>query len=103
MSIASDLDSKLLDILKEDFLGLSSVGDKDGNFETVDVIEGDDRRWARYQTIITRHVPTDTYLQWGYDEGLTEYQENEFFEELPVQVWPHKKVVEIIEWKTVES
>jgi hypothetical protein len=102
MSIASDLATKLLEILKEDWWELASVGDLDekGNFETVEVIEGENRRWNRYNAVITRHKPTDTYLQWGYDEALTENGESEFYDELPVPVWPHKKVVETIEWKT---
>ena len=54
---------------------LMEVGDSLEGFETVEVIEGDDRRWSRYMNVITRG-PSGQHYRWGYDHGLTEMQED---------------------------
>jgi len=72
---------ELTELLTDDYYELSTKGDKieaeksSGFFETVAVIEGDDRRWVRTNTVITL-LPDGRYVSWTYDHGLTESQDN---------------------------
>lgn len=74
-----DLDTEvaeLEEILRDDWYELSKLGDNVDGFETVDRIEGNDRRWFRCITVITQG-PSGQLYQWEFDHGLTEHQESE--------------------------
>ncbi|MBM4707957.1 hypothetical protein GS982_01175 [Rhodococcus hoagii] len=65
-------------LLEDDYFELCEVDYEWDGFVTVAREEGDNRRWSRYNTIVTRG-PSGQYYRWGYDEGLTEYQENTIY------------------------
>jgi hypothetical protein len=72
--------AELRSILKEDYYALSYSGDivpsevTEGNYETVNVEEGDARRWVQNIEVITK-TPDNRLFSWNYDKGLTEMQE----------------------------
>lgn len=68
-------------------------------WRTVDVIEGDDRRWSRNVQVITESLATGDFYRWSYEHGLTEYQDHELSDKLPEQVLPVDEVVTIRHWK----
>lgn len=70
----------------------------DGLGEEVDVEFGENRRWSRIVKRITKIC--DRYFAFIYDEGLTEYQDNDYNYQ-PYEVRPIKKVVTITEWEKV--
>jgi hypothetical protein len=100
----SDIASILHEVVKTDWTDFRDEGDTayDGQFVVVEVIEGDEGRWSRFMSVITRHIPTDTYYQWEYQSGLTEYQEDELWDDKPVQVEPSTKTITVTEWKPVK-
>lgn len=57
-------------------------------YYSVKDIEGEDRRWSRGVTSIL-DIDGETYIL-NWEKGLTEYQENEFYEQ-PVKVRIEKK------------
>lgn len=59
-------------------------------------IEGENRRWNRWVDVIVKLK--DRYFKVGYDEGLTEMQENEYYTDI-VEVVPVAKVVTVVEWE----
>ena len=58
---------------------------------------GDNRRWSRTVTTIVKLC--DRYFSIDWEEGLTEYQENEFYDQ-PFEVYPHsyEKTITVTEW-----
>lgn len=59
----------------------------------------DNRRWSRYCTLIL--LAHGRYIALDYDEGLTEYQENEYYEQ-PYFVKPMKKMIEVNFYERIE-
>lgn len=51
--------------------------DGGGEYTFIQGDGGGKRSWHEYMTVVTR-VPDGRYVQWGYDEGLTENQESVF-------------------------
>ena len=59
-----------------------------------EVIEGEDRRWVRGMTTVLKI--DDRYFVIDYDQGLTEYQEDQFYDQ-PYEVTVEQKERTIIE------
>lgn len=97
-------DSGVVKILEElleiDDYCLSSVGDdcahKDASFLVVDVVEGDDGRWTRYDEVVVQHKQTGDYYAFDYEVGLTENQECGPFDS-GINIWPVTKLVKVVE------
>lgn len=69
---------------------------KSGDLTKVDEVEGENRRWSRTNQVIFKDKEGKFYsVEW--EEGLTEEQENEFYEQEAVEVCPVEKV--IITWE----
>lgn len=62
-------------------------------------LEGENRRWSRWVDVIVKLK--DRYFMVGYDEGLTEMQENEYYTDIK-EVKPVEKVITITEWEEVK-
>lgn len=71
-------------------------------WEHVTTLEGDNRRWSRYDTVILK-APSGRYWSWGYEHGLTEYQEHHYDGDAPVRVEPVEKTVTVTKWKRVSK
>ncbi|ASR75910.1 hypothetical protein J4U02_gp063 [Mycobacterium phage Aziz] len=71
-------------------------------FKHVAVEEGENRRWARGDTIIVQHVATGRYFAFDFDQGLTEYQEDEVYADSVREVKRVVKTVEIVTWPKVK-
>jgi len=73
-------------------------------YYSVKNIEGEDRRWSRSVTSIL-DIDGETYIL-NWERGLTEYQENQFYEQ-PVKVRIEKKTknitIEVINYIDDES
>ena len=69
-------------------------------FKEVERIEGENRRWSRWVDVIIE--VEGRYFMTGYDEGLTEYQENDYYDSDVVEVKPVEKTIVIKEWKKVK-
>lgn len=67
--------------------------------EEIDRVEEEDRRWSRWVEVIIRWK--DKYYSIGYDEGLTECQEDDYSNSGIIEVKPVKKMVEITEWQNI--
>lgn len=69
----------------------------------VDIEEGDNRRWSRSNTSIVKADDGKFYaIDW--EEGLTEYQENEYYAgDYPeVEKKTYEKTITVTEWVDVE-
>ena len=72
---------------------------KSGDLTKVDEVKGKNRRWSRTNQVIFKDKDGKFYaVEW--EEGLTEEQENEFYEQEAVEVRPVEKV--IITWEEVK-
>ncbi len=69
--------------------------------DKVAVVEDDPRRWYKWVEVIVRWK--DKYYSIGYDEELTECQEDEYYNSGIVEVRPVKKMVEITEWRNARD
>lgn len=59
--------------------------------------EGENRRWSRSVTTISQIG--DRYFSTDWEEGLTEYQENEYYEQpVEVQKKTYEKIITVTEW-----
>lgn len=73
--------------------------DLDG-IEVIDTIEGEHSRWTEHMTTIFRYENKLYALEW--ERGLTEYQENEFYNQ-PYEVKEVKKMVEVTDYIPVKE
>lgn len=63
---------------------------------------GDNRRWSRSVNTISQIG--DRYFSTNWEEGLTEYQENEYYEQpVEVQKKTYEKTITVTEWVPVEE
>lgn len=85
----------------EAYRTLTAVGDERDGFATVDREEHESRRWSRAVTLITQG-PSGAYYRWGYDEGLTEMQDDERYSDDVVEVTRHEELVPVVNWKAVK-
>lgn len=70
-------------------------------FKEVDYIEGEESRWSRWIDVV---VEVDgRYFMTGYDKGLTEYQEDDFYNTTVIEVKPVEKTVLVKEWEEVKK
>jgi hypothetical protein len=65
-------------------------------FNQVDEIEGDDRRWYRRVTLIFKKIETGKFYSICYDKGLTENQENDYWDQDAIEVIKVEKEVTAI-------
>lgn len=68
----------------------------------VETIEGESGRWTRSVQTISKLG--DRYFSTFWEQGLTEYQENEFYEQ-PVEVEKktYEKTITVTEWVPVKK
>ena len=73
-----------------------------GNFNVVDISYGENRRWSR--SIISIIEICGRYFALDWEEGLTEYQENEFYNQ-PVEVEKkeYTKTITVTEWNEIKK
>lgn len=77
--------------------------------EIIEVLEyeveseyGDNRRWSR--SVATISQIGDRYFSTNWEEGLTESQENEYYEQpVEVQKKTYEKTITVTEWVPVEE
>ena len=69
---------------------------------TVDVQDNGSGRWSAYKRAITKNDASGNHYAWHYEEGLTEYQEDAYYEELPELVVPVEKTVVVTTWEVVK-
>lgn len=75
----------------------SDTGDE---YKIVEEIYGENRRWSRMVELYV--CINGRYFCFYCDEGLTEHQENEYWQQ-PEEVREHryKKMIEIVEWERI--
>lgn len=69
--------------------------------DEVAVVEDDPRRWYKWVEVIVRWK--DKYYSIGYDEGLTECQEDDYSDSGIYEVKPVKRMVEVTEWQNARG
>ncbi len=84
------------------WVDLCEVGFEIEGFRTVALVQGDDHRWYRPITVITRS-PSGKFFSWVYQSGLTENQESEYHGEAPIEVEPRTRPVVVTDWLPVSS
>ena len=98
-----------MDKYEEELLKKIDSGEKLKKNDIREVLEyeveseyGDNRRWSRSVTTISQIG--DRYFSTNWDEGLTEYQENEYYEQ-PVEVEKntYEKTITVTEWVPVNN
>ena len=67
----------------------------------VEEIEGEDRRWSRTNLVIFE--VGEKYFELEYEHGLTEYQENEYWAQIPIEVKKVEKTVIITDWEEIKE
>jgi|GEM_PF-897039 len=68
----------------------------------VDQDEGDEGRWERHMTSIAKL--RDRYFAVNWGRGLTEYQENSFYEQpYEVEKITYEKTITVTEWKSIKN
>ena len=68
----------------------------------VDAIPDEPRRWSQFVDAVCKLK--DKYYMFSYDRGLTEMQEDEFWEsEQPYEVEPYEKTITITAWRPKQS
>lgn len=98
----SDEKSTLEALIKDDPTSFTYEGDVTEGFEVVDRQEGDARRWSQWVRIFIK-APSGKFYEWGYDQGLTEYQENEYEDNRVREVIPKDKTVVVRTWIKVPT
>lgn len=71
----------------------------DGKFVVADRIEGDSGRWTQVISVVILSPSAHLY-RFEYEEGLTEYQEDDYDGNL-VEVTAEKRLVEVVEYTAV--
>ena len=71
----------------------------DGEFKVVDRTEGDHGRWTQVISVVIQ-TPSGRLYRYEYEEGLTEYQEDDYDGNL-VEVLPHVQTITVTEYKAV--
>lgn len=69
-------------------------------FGEIDAIFGENRRWSRMVTTIIQLGDYFVALDW--DEGLTEYQENEYYDQ-PYFVEPKEETIVVTRWERINN
>lgn len=96
-----------MDKFEKEMLEKIDNSEKLSRREIIDILEleiernyGDNRRWSRSVTSICNIG--DRYFSIYWEQGLTEYQEDEY-DNQPVEVKKHtyNKTIEITEWKEI--
>lgn len=72
----------------------------DEAFETLDRISNGHGRWTEYITTI--FTVQERYFAIDWQKGLTECQEN-FYYDQPYEVRPHEKVIVTTEWLPIKE
>ena len=97
-------------LLKEKFLNKEEldenaveviITDTPDGIKYVDEIEGEDRRWSRTNRVIFE--VNGIYFELEYDEGLTEYQDNEYWAQTPIEVKKVEKTIVVTDWEEIKE
>ena len=67
------------------------------DIEVVEEIEGKDRRWSRTNKVII--AIGNQYFSLTYEHGLTEYQDDEYYSQIAVEVEKKEVVTKTIVWE----
>lgn len=86
--------------IDEDEYTFVEVDDEQDGFKVVARKEGDSRRWSRWITIIIE-APSGKFYEWGYDEGLTEYQDSDYSDRDIREVTRREETVIKVYWDRV--
>lgn len=86
--------------LSEKELSALVFADVEDDCEIVTESEGEESRWSR--TIDTIIKVGEDYWDIPWERGLTEYQENMFWEQ-PFRVKPVEKVITVTNWVPLEE
>jgi hypothetical protein len=73
------------------------------DFDTVEEIDGEDRRWSRTNEVITLHKPTGKLYRVYWEQGLTEMQEHEYEAQDAVEVRRVTKTVQVTTFEEVNN
>lgn len=76
-------------------------GMDDDDFTLIREIEGKESRWTREMTTIFLYK--DQFYAINWERGLTEYQENEFWDCCPYRVEKRTKTITVTEYVPVEE
>lgn len=79
---------------------LDWISDAYDGWVNVETVEGDDRRWSRWNTVILQS-PSGRHWAFGYEHGLTEYQEHYYDGQPPWRVEPYERVVK--GWRAIKE
>lgn len=79
----------------------TDINDIRWNFKIIDEIEGDETRWSRWIDVVFE--VDNRYFMTGYYKGLTECQEDEYYDEAVIEVKPVEKTVVVKEWEEVKK
>jgi hypothetical protein len=69
-------------------------------YDLIDVVEGQNGRWSRSVELIFRPIGEKTYYSVCFYEGLTECQEDEYYEQDAVEVQKVETITH--EWRAVK-
>ena len=76
-------------------------GDHD-DFETIEEISGESRRWSSTDTVIVKHIPTGKFYSVYWENGLTESQENYIEAQEAKEVKKVIKTVEVVSYEEIK-
>jgi hypothetical protein len=76
--------------LTEHYSGKEISWEEWNEIEVEDTISGENRRWSAMQTVVLRIG--NRYFTVDYDEGLTESQENSYYEQVAVEVIKKERI-----------
>lgn len=71
------------------------------DFDIVEEIGGEARRWSSTDVVIAKHIETGKYYELTWENGLTEMQENEFYAQDAPEVKKITKTIETTSWENV--
>ena len=86
--------------LSRDELKALVYEDAEDDYEIITQSEGSEGRWTRAMDTIIKTGKDYWDIPW--DRGLTEHQENEFWEQ-PFRVKPVKEVITVTRWVPLEE
>lgn len=81
----------------------SITWDDHEDFDVIDEIEGEARRWSSTDYVITKHIATGKLYKVEWERGLTEMQENEYFAQDAPEVEEVTKTVKVTSYEEVKQ
>lgn len=98
----NDREQEMLDLIDSGVkLSEEKLQELTFEFNTVEETDGGDRRWSRTVTSVVKLK--ERYFEITWEHGLTEMQENEFYNQpLEVELYEYEQVAVVKEWKPVK-